>query len=75
MRLLALLAPCWVRDLEISSVEEEAESGPVCSAWPEVAVTRFLRAFSQSVLSWGSSFNSCLSYVENVVVCFSNTLR
>jgi hypothetical protein len=49
--LLALLAPCWVGDLEISLAEEEAVSGPICPASPGGAVPRFLRAFSQSVLS------------------------
>jgi hypothetical protein len=29
-RLLALLAPCWVRHIEISSVEEEEVSGSIC---------------------------------------------
>ena len=28
--LLALLSPCWVTDIEISSVEEEPVSGPIC---------------------------------------------
>src|SRR5215217_5610770 len=49
-RLLALLAPCWVRDIEISSVVEKAVSGPICSASPGLAVSRFLWCISQAFL-------------------------
>ena len=74
--LLALLAPCCVRDLEILSAEQEAVSGLSVLFRLEGAVSRCLKAFSQGILSCGSSFNDRLSsYVEHVVVCFWKTLR
>jgi hypothetical protein len=68
--LLALLAPCWVRDLEISSAEEEAVSEPICSALlgalcPNIseylARESFLEAQPTIVVSPMLSMWSCVS--------------
>jgi hypothetical protein len=59
-KLLALLALCWIRDLEISSTEEEAVSGSVYSASPgslrpgfsgQLGKAPFLEAYPSIVVS------------------------
>jgi hypothetical protein len=68
-------APRRTRDLEISSADDEVVSELICSASPRVAVSRFLRAASQGILSCGSSFKNRLYSIRCVVVGFWRTLR